>query len=397
MMSRSRAPRFGLSSVVLFACALGFGAIANGCASPPSADEAETASASSIVGGTAARIDSWPGMAHLESRGQAICGGTLVANEWVVTAAHCIQPGTPNGGVDQIVLGRQVISAGGGEKIRVAQAIVHEGYSEQTTDNDIALLRLQRTTTRPKARLVSAADWTSIAKVNLPVTVVGWGATAENGPQSNVLKQVTVPLLAHADCKQRYAREGATITANMICAGTNQGGLDSCQGDSGGPLFANVGGVPAQVGIVSWGSGCARAGVPGVYTRLTNYLTWLAAKTNGAVGAPAPAPAPDAGTPGKDAGVPDETDETDGTTGPDTTGPSDEEEGTADESGGDEADEANDADESADGSAKKKDKAKPQLASSGCTASRGHASSGVVPLLALAAIAFVAARRRRDS
>lgn len=282
-------------------------ALACGEAAPA---ESKASTSSSIIGGTSASINAWPGVGQIETDDGPQCGASLVAPEWVITAAHCFDAKLNNGGFRRVVFGRQVSTTSAGESITVAKAIRHPSYVD--SDNDIALIRLSRPVTRAPARLVTANEWATLGRDGAMTTVVGWGATFEGGEMSTSLNQVSVPIVSTSSCNSAY--EG-TITNNMICAGVSQGGKDSCQGDSGGPLYLDINGAPVQVGVVSFGEGCARAGFPGVYTKVASYLDWLSTNSNGAIVAGATT-TPDAGVPTTDAGtkddstdVPDETDE----------------------------------------------------------------------------------------
>lgn len=245
-------------------------------------DEDVDSASAPIVGGVEAQSGAWPGAAALYVGSMQACGGTLVADEWVLTAGHCVSPGSTTGGISKVVINRHQLSSSEGETRTVKKAIRHPGFNSSTLDNDIALLQLSSKSSSPVAKVVSAEQAANVV-ANATVTVVGWGRTVESGSTSSVLREVSVPVISNAQCRtyQSYAK----VTDNQICAGMPQGGRDSCQGDSGGPLYMKMGAQTLQVGLVSWGIGCARPNAPGVYTRVANYLAWLAQESGGAVGA----------------------------------------------------------------------------------------------------------------
>lgn len=253
-----------------------------GCTQEAAEEEVES-STSQIVGGAQSAPNAWPGTVALFSNGDQVCGGALVADRWVLTASHCVEPSMGvDGGLDHVVIGRQTLSSSAGETIAVDHAYRHPGFSMSTMNNDIALLHLASASSAPKTKLVAASQASTVT-TGANVTVVGWGLTKETAWQSsNVLREVTIPIVSNAQCNTWYANEGG-VTDNQICAGLPQGGKDSCQGDSGGPLFMKIGSENIQVGLVSWGIGCARAHAPGVYTRISSYLTWLAQRSGGEI------------------------------------------------------------------------------------------------------------------
>ena len=209
----------------------------------------------------------------------------ISCKDWVITAAHCV-PDTAPGEVD-VFVGSTVLPTGaasqppaGAERIHVDHIIVHEAYDPRTNDNDIALLHLVGPAPDELATAVTA-DAELDKKYVVPLgdaVVIGWGATAEGDRTTPQLMRVWVDFQDRALCQANYqqAIPSVQITDNMICAGLPEGGQDSCQGDSGGFLGAPLGdGKYVQLGVVSWGVGCARPKLFGVYTRVGNYAGWL--------------------------------------------------------------------------------------------------------------------------
>ena len=234
-----------------------------------------------IIGGTDATSGTYPWMVSLQSKdGSHFCGASLLDKQWVLTAAHCVERETADG-MQVVVADYNTGQADAGEiKANVEAIYIHQQYGG---DNDIAVLKLA---TEVDKTLVNAASNTFIdgLAVSTPLTVIGWGNTSTTGESfPDILQQVQVPLSDHEACKTAYAAVGQTVTANMICAGFAAGGKDSCQGDSGGPLVIESAGSWVQVGVVSFGEGCAQANFPGVYTRVGNYIDWIAQVKNGEV------------------------------------------------------------------------------------------------------------------
>jgi secreted trypsin-like serine protease len=253
------------------------------CTSP--ASESTSSTSEKIVGGTVAAPGAWDGAVALYQGNFQVCGGTLVAAQWVVSAGHCVLDKTAaNGGIDHIVLGRTKLSdSSSGESIKVLKAIQHEGFDENTLVNDISLFQLKTPAHSPVAKLVDPSEATAAVVPDATTTTVGWGTLHEGDFEgSDVLMQVDVPIIATDKCKALPQYEN--ITDGSICAGFLQtGGHDSCQGDSGGPLFMKINGQIRHVGLVSWGIGCAEPNKPGIYTRTTSQLDWLKQHSNGAI------------------------------------------------------------------------------------------------------------------
>lgn len=251
-----------------------------------------------IVGGDAVADPSkYPWMAALvysdteEIYDGQFCGGTLVAPEWVVTAAHCVcekESIVPVQVSDMnVVLGMVDLKATPDtyERIEVAQIIVHPGYDPVWTDNDVALIKLER----PSAQLVidhletERSDPLPISSEAVMATTIGWGETkAQIRSYPSQLQEVDLLLVPNKECAAFF--EDGEITENMLCAGFPEGGKDSCFGDSGGPLVTlHPDGGYLLTGIVSWGDGCAQPNSYGVYTRISRVSQWILQQTGSPV------------------------------------------------------------------------------------------------------------------
>jgi len=232
-----------------------------------------------IVNGHEAVKHEYPFMVALMNRGRQFCGGSLVDDNHILTAAHCVAHlSTSDVQHLRVRLGDHNIKrnneANHVEK-RVRRVIRHIGFSSSTLHNDVAILTLsddvQYGSTIQPICLASGGN----QFVGDTVTVAGWGTLSEGGSQPAELMKVDVNVWTNQRCKASYGKSApGGITSHMLCAAdTNR---DSCSGDSGGPLFScPPGGQCTQVGIVSWGIGCAKAQYPGVYTRITSMLPWI--------------------------------------------------------------------------------------------------------------------------
>ena len=248
-----------------------------------------SASVNAIVNGEAAPQGEQPWMVGIAqaqiSDGYAaqFCGGTLISAEWVLTAAHCTydEAGVAFPATDlDVLVGRYRLSSAQGERIGVDQIVRNPAFEATTYRNDIALLHLSRPAKATPVHLALSMR-SDLERPAVKAMVAGWGVTAD-GEATDVMQRAQLPLTSARACQTAYAQIGLSIDANTLCAGYAEGGIDACGGDSGGPLAVWDAQTQSwvQIGIISWGEGCAQAGLFGVYTRVASFTDWIVAITN---------------------------------------------------------------------------------------------------------------------
>ncbi|XP_035767954.1 plasminogen activator, urokinase a [Neolamprologus brichardi] len=242
-----------------------------------------------IVGGSFTPIESQPWVAAIfHKRYGFLCGGTLISPSWILTAAHCFSDGENTKLTHlSIYLGKSAINetnASSEQKFAVERLIMHEEYNDITYNNDIALIKLKsrdggRAAKSASVRIACLPPFHTELPPGFTCTIAGFGRESAGSFQfSQYLKKAEVKLMSNADCSKEV-HYGKRITENMFCAASPDWSTDACKGDSGGPLVCGASGRMFLFGVVSWGEGCALKNKPGVYTKVTNYNTWIAGKT----------------------------------------------------------------------------------------------------------------------
>lgn len=225
-----------------------------------------------IVGGRRALEGEFPyqvGLKLGDNRGLPFCGGSIISNQWIVTAAHCLKDAS---GLHFAISSLRAFTSTTnplikrGNLMSIQKIIIHGGYNPSTHIHDIALLKT-RSVIQGGSPIALPAK--GLGSQSGSGTVSGWGTIREAGPRSSDLLATDIDIISDIQCRRVYA--STYSVPEMLCGGYMSGGRDTCQGDSGGPFVQNG----QLIGITSFGRGCARPNTPGVYVRVSNYVDWI--------------------------------------------------------------------------------------------------------------------------
>uniref|UniRef100_A0A8C3X651 Serine protease 55 n=1 Tax=Catagonus wagneri TaxID=51154 RepID=A0A8C3X651_9CETA len=230
---------------------------------------------SRIIGGIEAEVGEFPWLVSIQAGNEHFCGGTIISEWWIVSAAHCFMSEEIAPKELRVVLGTNSLISPSLDIKGVTQIILHKDFQKSYMDNDIALLLLDTPITFDNLKKPICLPKQPGPSTWHQCWVAGWGQikTGIKQPMETELMKVPMTVMDWGECLKEFPK----LTTNMLCAGYENESYDACQGDSGGPLVCTTQSDKRwyQVGIVSWGRSCGQKNSPGIYTLLENYTLWI--------------------------------------------------------------------------------------------------------------------------
>ncbi|XP_045123124.1 protein masquerade-like isoform X2 [Portunus trituberculatus] len=236
-----------------------------------------------VVGGEDSLAGEWCWqVALINAKNQYLCGGALIGTQWVLTAAHCVTNIVRSGDAVYVRVGDHDLTtkfgSPGAQTLRVATTYIHHNHNSQTLDNDIALLKLHAHADLNEGVCLACLPARGVNQVaGSRCTVTGYGYMGEKGPIPLRVREAEMPVVSDNECVRKInavTEKIFILPASSFCAGGEKG-HDACQGDGGGPLVCKVDGYYELSGLVSWGFGCGRKDVPGVYVKVSSFIGWI--------------------------------------------------------------------------------------------------------------------------
>ncbi|XP_022908223.2 protein masquerade [Onthophagus taurus] len=236
-----------------------------------------------VVGGEDGQPGEWCWqVALINSLNQYLCGAALIGTQWVLTAAHCVTNIVRSGDAIYVRVGDHDLTrkygSSGAQTLRVATTYIHHNHNSQTLDNDIALLKLHGQAELKEGVCLVCLPARGVShKAGKRCTVTGYGYMGEAGPIPLKVREAEIPIVSDTECIRKVnavTEKIFILPASSFCAGGEEGN-DACQGDGGGPLVCQDDGFYELAGLVSWGFGCGRENVPGVYVKVSAFIGWI--------------------------------------------------------------------------------------------------------------------------